>query len=156
MARVLLVEEDKVIRALFVLELSEQGHEVLAASSSRKLFKEAKNLRPDLLVLGSWQIVRDDKQTLDKIRGINEDLPVIMWTYDYSDAPEKRVAAAYHVLKSYDLTQLKSTIERALEAKGLLAVHRNRPKGGGKKTRLANTRFSWKRILKNIPSCSYS
>jgi len=124
MARVLLVDDDKDIRELFSLELSEQGHEVISAASCRDLIKRIEISQAELVVLGMKRSDRAGMEMLNEIRSYCSDLPVIIWTaYDSYKFPSGTIAADYRVVKSYDLTKLKTMIQSALEAKDRI-LHR--------------------------------
>ncbi|MGB6378425.1 MAG: hypothetical protein WBG24_17060, partial [Syntrophobacteria bacterium] len=50
------------------------------------------------------------------IRNLYHDLPVILCTaYDTYKYDQKSIAADYYIVKSFDLSELKMAIERAIE-----------------------------------------
>ena len=119
MARILIVDADKHIRGLFSIELSEQGHEVTAAGSCHKLLERIEISQPDLLILDINQSECDGPDVLQEIRRNHVDLRIIICSvYDSCKYGLRALAADHFVIKSYDLTELKTTINRVLEAKG--------------------------------------
>jgi len=118
MARILIVDADKDIRGLFSIELSEQGHEVITAGSCHKLGKRIEISRPDLLILDVNLGECDGLDALQEIRRYHAGLPIIICSvYDCCRYDLTAPAADYFVIKSYDLTELKTKINRAVEAR---------------------------------------
>ena len=56
-------------------------------------------------------------ELLQEVRNIHHDLPVILCTaYDTYKYDPKSIAANYYVVKSFDLSELKLAIQRAVES----------------------------------------
>lgn len=116
MARIFIIDDDKHIRELYSLELSELGHEVTTAGSSHKVIQEIELARPDILVMEIKLAHCDSAQMLYKMREHHPDLCVIICSaYDFYNLDLS--AADYFITKSYDLTKLKARICLALEAR---------------------------------------
>ena len=116
MARILLVDDEEYIRRLYAEELSEQGHEVFTVASGHNLLKRIDTLQPEAVVLDIRLVDYDGLELLQQIRNQNYDLPVILCTaYDTYKYDQKSIAADYYVVKSFDLSELKLAIERAIE-----------------------------------------
>jgi DNA-binding response OmpR family regulator len=117
MARVLLVDDEEHIRRLYTEELSEEGHEVFTMASGHNLLNRIDSLQPEAVVLDIKLVDYDGLELLQDIRNLYYDLPVILCTaYDtYKDDP-KSMAADYYVVKSFDLSELKMAIYRAIAA----------------------------------------
>jgi DNA-binding response OmpR family regulator len=117
MARVLLVDDEEHIRRLYTEELSEEGHEVFTMASGHNLLNRIDSLQPEAVVLDIKLVDYDGLELLQDIRNHYYDLPVILCTaYDtYKDDP-KSIAADYYVVKSFDLSELKMAIYRAIAA----------------------------------------
>lgn len=114
MAGIFIVDDDKYIRKLLSLELSEHGHEVTTAGSGRQVIEKIEVAQPDILIMEITLAHCDGVEMLHKIREHRPDLRVIICSaydlYDYDLS-----AADYFITKSHDLTKLKTMIDRALE-----------------------------------------
>jgi DNA-binding response OmpR family regulator len=117
MARILLVDDEEHIRRLYTEELSEEGHTVFTVASGHNLLKRIDSLQPEAVVLDIKLVDYDGLELLQDIRNQHYDLPVILCTaYDTYKEDPKSIAADYYVVKSFDLSELKMAIQRALEA----------------------------------------
>ena len=117
MARILLVDDEQYIRRLYTEELSEEGHEVFTVASGHNLLKRIDSFQPEAVVLDIKLVDYDGLELLQDIRNQHYDLPVILCTaYDTYKEDPKSIAADYYVVKSFDLSELKMAIQRALEA----------------------------------------
>ena len=116
MARILLVDDEEHIRRLYTEELSEEGHEVFTVASGHNLLERIGSLQPEAVVLDIRLLDYNGLELLQEIRSLYHHLPVILCTaYDtYKDDP-KSMAADSYVVKSFDLSELKMAIERAIE-----------------------------------------
>ena len=117
MARILLVDDEEYIRLLYTEELSEQGHKVITLASGHELVRKIGGLQPEVVVLDIKLVDYDGLELLQAIRNKYHDLPVILCSaYDTYKEDLKSIAADYYVVKSFDLSELKMAIERAVEA----------------------------------------
>ena len=72
----------------------------------------------------------DGLELLQNIRDTYPDLPVILSTaYDSYQYEFKAMAADYYVVKSFDLSFLKTAIQRAIEGNGNSSVESEIAKG---------------------------
>jgi len=116
MARILLVDDEEHIRQLYTEELSEEGHKVFTVATGHNLLKRIDSLQPEAVVLDIRLVDYDGLELLEEIRNLYHDLPVILCTaYDTYKSDLKSFAAHYYVVKSFDLSELKMAIERAIE-----------------------------------------
>ncbi len=116
MAKILVVDDEEHIRLLYSEELSEAGYEVITAADGFKLIERIEEERPDLVVLDIKMIDYNGLDLLQEIRNKFYNLPVILCTaYDTYKEDIKAIAADFYVIKSFDLTELKKKIARALE-----------------------------------------
>ncbi|MBW2078796.1 MAG: response regulator [Deltaproteobacteria bacterium] len=116
MAKILVVDDEEHIRLLYSEELSEAGYEVITAADGFKLIERIEEEKPDLVVLDIKMIDYNGLDLLQEIRNKFYDLPVILCTaYDTYKEDIKAIAADFYVIKSFDLTELKKKIARALE-----------------------------------------
>jgi len=116
MAKILIVDDEEHIRFLYSEELSEAGYEVITADSGYMLLERIDDERPDLVVLDIKMVDYNGLDLLQDIRNKFSDLPVILCTaYDTFKEDLKSIAADFYVIKSFDLTELKTKIKIALE-----------------------------------------
>jgi DNA-binding response OmpR family regulator len=113
-ARILLVDDDKNIRRYYTEELSDDGHQVSAVASGHQLLRIINLFKPDVMVLDIKLVDYDGLELLKEIRNEYYNLPVILCsayqTYKYD---QRSIAADYYVVKSFDLSELKTMIKRA-------------------------------------------
>jgi DNA-binding response OmpR family regulator len=123
MARILLVDDEEHIRHYYTAELSEEGHKVFTVASGHNLLKRIDSLQPEVVVLDIRLVDHDGLELLQEIRNRHHDLPVILCTaYDTYKYDQKAVAADYYVVKSFDLSELKIAIQRAVDADASIRV----------------------------------
>jgi DNA-binding response OmpR family regulator len=120
MAKLLVVDDDKNLRALYEQELSDEGHEVAAAGSGQEALEHLKTKRPDLIILDISMPGMDGIEALGKILAKDKTMPIILNTAysTYKDNFMTWSADAY-VVKSSDLTELKGKIKEVLKTRGL-------------------------------------
>lgn len=117
MAKILSVDEEERILQYYMEELSAEGHHVVAVASGDQLLKIIDIHGPEVVVLDIRLVEWDGLELLNDIRNRHYDLPVILCTaYDTYKEDPKSMAADYYVVKSFDLSELKTTIKRALDA----------------------------------------
>ena len=117
MAKILIVDDEEHIRFLYAEELTEAGYEVITAESGYRLLERIEKEKPDLVVLDIKMVDYNGLDLLQDIRNKFYDLPVVLCTaYDTFKEDMKSIAADFYVIKSFDLTELKSRISMALAA----------------------------------------
>jgi DNA-binding NtrC family response regulator len=117
MKKIVVVDDEEHIRQLYQEELSAEGYEVLTIATGHGLLGKIRILHPDVLVLDIKLVDYDGLELLQQIRNQYLDLPVILCSaYDTYKQDPKAFAADYYVVKSFDLTELKIGIRRALES----------------------------------------
>jgi two-component system response regulator (stage 0 sporulation protein F) len=117
MAKILIVDDEEHIRFLYSEELSEAGYEVITAESGYKLMERIEDEKPDLIVLDIKMVDYNGLDLLQDIRNRFYNMPVVLCTaYDTFKEDMKSIAADFYVIKSFDLSELKSKIAMALEA----------------------------------------
>jgi len=118
MAKILIVDDEEHIRFLYSEELTEAGYEVITADSGYQLLERIEKEQPDLVVLDIKMVDYNGLDLLQDIRNQFADLPVILCTaYDTFKEDMKSIAADFYVIKSFDLTELKTKIKAALQKK---------------------------------------
>jgi len=112
MKTILVVDDDEAIRTLLQEELEDEGYKVLIATNARDALKMVAAEPLDLVILDIRMPGMDGLESLPRILGIKEGLPVIMNTAytQYQDSFMSWAADAY-VVKSSDLTELKEKVK---------------------------------------------
>jgi two-component system response regulator (stage 0 sporulation protein F) len=117
MAKILIVDDEEHIRYLYSEELADAGYEVITAESGYRLLERIEEEKPDLVVLDIKMVDYNGLDLLQDIRNRFYNMPVVLCTaYDTFKEDMKSIAADFYVIKSFDLTELKSKIAMALEA----------------------------------------
>ena len=111
MPKVLIVDDEKSLRALYQQELEREGYQVLLASTAREGLDLIESQRPDVLVLDIRMPGMDGLEALARTLDQHPQLPVILNTAysGYKDDFLSWGADAY-LVKSSDLTELLATI----------------------------------------------
>jgi len=115
MAAILIVEDDKNQRLLLQEELELDGYVVLAAANARDALDACSRAMPDLVVLDIGMPCMDGLELLGKLLGVNNRLPVVIYTAysSYQDNFMSWAADAY-LVKQSDLSELKRAIRNVL------------------------------------------
>ena len=118
MAKILVVDDEVTLCALYAEELSEEGYEVDSTSDCRGLMEMIEQSGPDLILLDIRMGQYDGLDLLQNIRNVYYNMPVILFSaYSSFKYDLKSIAANSYVVKSADLTELKKKISMALEAR---------------------------------------
>ncbi len=118
MTKILVVEDDPNQRLLYEEELKNEGYEVVAARDGREALELVEKARPDLVVMDISMPGMDGIESMSRMLSQDHKLPIILNTAyaTYKESFRAWSADAY-VVKSSDLTELKSTIKRVLAAR---------------------------------------
>lgn len=117
MKRILVVDDEKNIRALFRDELEEDGYEVETAGGGQEALDKVAERAPDLIVLDIRMEDMTGLEVLEQVRRDHEQLPVIMCTavrglQDDFTVWDSKVSD--YITKPVDLDVLKEKIKKAL------------------------------------------
>ncbi|MBP1771760.1 MAG: domain S-box [Holophagaceae bacterium] len=109
--RILLVDDDDLIRGTVPGMLEVLGHEVVAVSGGLEAIQRVQaGLIPDLVILDLSMPGMDGEETLNRLRLLHPDLPVLMAT-GYRDERQERILARYSdvsvVTKPFSLMDLR-------------------------------------------------
>jgi CheY-like chemotaxis protein len=116
MKKILIVDDEEVIRMLYSEELEEEGYEVITADSGHGLIEMIGREKPDLIILDIKMAEHDGLDLLQDIRKDFYNIPVILCSaYSSFKGDLKSIAADYYVVKSADLSELKQKVRKALE-----------------------------------------
>jgi DNA-binding response OmpR family regulator len=115
MEKILVVDDEENIRLLYQEELEEEGYTVEVAAHGQEALNKLKTFRPDLITLDIRMPGMDGVETLQRIREVQRDVPVILCSAygEYKQDLTTWASDAY-VIKTSDLTELKGTIRTLL------------------------------------------
>jgi DNA-binding NtrC family response regulator len=115
--KVLVVDDEKHIRMLYQEELESEGYEVATSNGEEDILEVVEREKPKVVILDiKLGANRSGLDLLQEIRSKDQDLPVILSTaYDSFQHDLKSIAADYYVVKSVDLSELKSKVELAMK-----------------------------------------
>jgi two-component system response regulator (stage 0 sporulation protein F) len=114
--KILIVDDEEVIRMLYGEELEDEGYVVITTGSGHGLVELVEEKKPDLIILDIKMAEHNGLDLLQDIRKFFYNIPVILCSaYSSYKGDLKSIAADYYVVKSADLSELKQKIEMALE-----------------------------------------
>ncbi len=124
MATLLIVEDEDNLRTLYKDELEDEGYDVVLARDGKEAIALAEEVCPDLVVMDVRMPRMDGIEAMGRILSRNNTVPIVLNTAysSYKDHFMSWAADAY-VVKSADLTELKTTI------RDILASPRNAKEG---------------------------
>jgi two-component system response regulator (stage 0 sporulation protein F) len=132
MRKVLIADDEDVLCKLYSAELSGEGYEVITTSDVTELMDLIEQHRPDLVVLDIRMGAYNGLDILQDIRNAYYDKPVILCSgYSPFKYDLRSIAADHYVVKSVDLTELKTKINMALESNVSLMKDKHMKKTGG-------------------------
>lgn len=116
MKKILIVDDEEVIRMLYGEELEDEGYKVITTGSGHGLIELVESEKPDLIILDIKMAEHNGLDLLQDIRREFYNIPVILCSaYSSYKGDLKSIAADYYVVKSADLSELKQKIKMALE-----------------------------------------
>ncbi len=119
MRSILIVEDDPQLRQSFHRLLQEEGYTVRTASSGESGLDEVKKKVPDLVIMDVRLPGMSGMETFQEIRKFDSRLPVIIMTaFGTTDTAIEatKLGAFDYVLKPFDIPDILTLIEQALEA----------------------------------------
>jgi CheY-like chemotaxis protein len=118
MKKILVVDDEENIRFLYKEELEDEGFIVELAKSGEEALEKLPLFRPDLITLDIKMPGMGGIEVLKRIRDVDRDLPIILCSaYGEFKLDFATWASDAYVVKSADLTELKSMIQKFLEGK---------------------------------------
>lgn len=116
MKKILIVDDEEVIRMLYGEELEDDGYKVVTTGTGHGLIELIGREEPDLVILDIKMAEHNGLDLLQDIRKAFYNVPVILCSaYSSYKGDLKSIAADYYVVKSADLSELKQKIKMALE-----------------------------------------
>ena len=118
MTKILVVEDDANQCLLYAEELRGDGYEVVTARDGKEALEAIEKDPPHLVVMDISMPGMDGIESMSRMLAQNDKLPIILNTA-YATYKEnfRAWSADAYVVKSSDLTELKSTIKRVLAAR---------------------------------------
>jgi CheY-like chemotaxis protein len=115
--KILLVEDEKILRMLYEEELGEEGFEVAAVKSGEEALQRLDKAVPDLIILDIVLPGMNGLETLAKIRErVNGASRVILHTsHEKYQFDSKSLLADAYIIKSGDMTELKEKARQLLD-----------------------------------------
>jgi len=117
--RVLVVDDDLLMRELFKFKLSKQGFEVTSAKNEREFWQQAFDKKPDLILLDLWLNNKIGADIYDQLIhfGFDPEVPVIFITGHFQTASEQPIyvkKGQSFLSKPIDFGQLTAEIDRLM------------------------------------------
>lgn len=119
---ILIVDDDAQMAAMLKKVLEKKGYEVETALSGQEALAKSTQGHLDLVITDIRMPGMDGMEVLEKIKGKNQDVPVILMTAfgSIDAAVESMKKGAYHyVAKPFKMEQLLSIVEAALRERKL-------------------------------------
>lgn len=122
--RILIADDDPLLRALLVHRLSGDGYDVVTAEDGGQALNAVRDLKPDLIVLDALMPVMDGFEVLRRLKSARlSDAPVIMLTALKREADivgALQLGAADYLVKPFIPDELGQRVLRLLggEAEG--------------------------------------
>jgi DNA-binding response OmpR family regulator len=114
--KLLIVDDDTNIQRLYKEELEEEGYDVVVATTGKDALVMFDEENPDIVTLDILMPDIDGISLLRKMKEKRPNIPIIMSTaYDYRDDFAVWASEAY-IVKSSDLSELKKTIKKLVDA----------------------------------------
>jgi CheY-like chemotaxis protein len=117
MKTVLIVDDEENIRTLYKEELSDDGYNVILASNGYEALEVLTTQKPDAIILDIKMPGMDGVNLLKLIKERKEDdIPVIICSaYEEYKQDFSLWASEEYIVKSSDLTRMKSALKRILK-----------------------------------------
>jgi two-component system response regulator AtoC len=125
--KILVIDDEKLIRWALEQHLVKEGYEVLTAESAEKGLEIATKDQPDIILLDNRLPVMTGLELLEKLNVHERGFTVIMITaYGMVEAAVKamKLGAYDYISKPFNLDEISVVIKKALEARS----HSNRDK----------------------------
>ncbi len=116
MKKILVVEDEESQRLLYKEELTEMGYTVDLAANGEEALEYIRKKLPDLVILDIMMPGMNGLETLREMLNKDPRIPIIINTaYSHYKEDFMSWAATTYIVKSSDLTELKSAVKRLLQ-----------------------------------------
>ena len=115
---ILVVDDDAELRTMIQWMLEDEGWRVETAGDGRQAVEQATRSRPQLVLLDMGLPVLDGDGVAAELRKLyGESLPIVVITADgHAAAKARRVGARGHLSKPFEIDELCTMVQRALQA----------------------------------------
>jgi DNA-binding response OmpR family regulator len=131
MKRILIVEDEEHLQILIKEELMDDGYEVMTASNGAEaisIIQDRGRSMPDLIIMDLYMPEMDGFEVMEYILKARIDTPIIIHTgYACHKVHPLTIAADAYIIKSHDLTALKTAISRLLRMRGEICKRLDEP-----------------------------
>jgi len=120
--RILVADDEHIIRLVLNESLKKEGYEVDEASNGEEALLKVRNERYDLVILDVKMPKLDGIEALKQIRKIDPNIPVVMITaYGNTQVAMKAIkeGAFDYFTKPFDVSEIRIVVKRALEKRRL-------------------------------------
>jgi len=115
MTKLLVVDDEKNIRFLYKEEFQDEGYEVTVAASAEEAMEKIRQTKPDIITLDIKMAGTDGIEFMRKLKEEESNIPVVLCSAYGGYKHDFRVwASDAYVVKSADLTELKTIIKQLL------------------------------------------
>ncbi|MCD6162667.1 MAG: response regulator [candidate division Zixibacteria bacterium] len=113
MHRIMIIEDEEPLLELYKHEFEDEGYQVMPINNGREVIDSIKSFKPEVIVLDIRLKGIEGLEILEQIKNYDLNLPVILNTaYSTYKANFSSWIADDYVIKSPDLTELKTTIKK--------------------------------------------
>ena len=158
-ALVMIVDDEEGIRETLSGILEDEGYESISASSGEEAVKKIKEITPDVVLLDVWLTGMDGMQTLQEIKALHPDIPVIIISghANIEIAVKATKMGAYDLLeKPLSIEKVLLTVDRALEKRSLELENRMLRENLLQKFRMVGDSAKIKQLKEQIKMASQS
>lgn len=116
--RVLVIDDEKNMRWAIKKALEKEGYMIYEAANGQEGLEKLEETYPNLILLDLRMPIMDGMEALQRIKKINEDIPVIMLTAHgtmESAVEAMKLGALDYISKPFDIEELKILIKKALD-----------------------------------------
>ena len=155
----MIVDDEEGIRETLSGILEDEGYESISASSGEEAVKKIKEITPDVVLLDVWLTGMDGMQTLQEIKALHPDIPVIIISghANIEIAVKATKMGAYDLLeKPLSIEKVLLTVDRALEKRSLELENRMLRENLLKKFRMVGDSAKIKQLKEQIKMASQS
>ncbi len=118
MNTILLVEDNRNQCLLYEQELSLEGYEIMTAVDGKDALEKVEEQSPDIIIMDVCMPKMDGIEAMGRILSMHKNIPIIINTaFSHFKSKSMASAAEAYIVKSSDLTELKTKIKEILTNK---------------------------------------
>lgn len=113
----LIVDDQPGVRRLLYEAFNDEGYRVRMAGGGQEALKMVSQQIPDIILLDIRMPVMNGLETLEEIRKIDPDMPVLMMTaYGELEVVEmaKKLGVRHYIIKPFDLNEVRLLVKALL------------------------------------------